>query len=92
LLGDRADDLPLVEASFGAPHEHRIRGEKVKQRITDFELDDESHWRAVLECGHRQHVRHDPPLRSREWVLTDAGRREKIGLELECRKCDENVE
>ena len=81
-----------MEARFGTTHEHRIRREEVKRRITDFELDEESHWRAVLVCGHRQHVRHDPPLRSREWVLSDEGRRGKIGLELECRKCDEEVE
>jgi hypothetical protein len=61
----------------------------MRRRIVDFELDDDGHWRAVLDCGHRQHVRHDPPLTTREWVLTEAGRREKIGLELECRKCDE---
>ena len=64
----------------------------MNQRITDFELDDESHWRAVLECGHRQHVRHDPPLRNREWVLTLEGRRERLGAVLDCRKCDEETE
>lgn len=81
-----------MEAGLGTPHQHGLRREEVKQRITDFELDEESHWRALLECGHRQHVRHDPPLRSREWVLTKEGRRERVGLELECRKCDEESE
>jgi len=61
----------------------------MKQRIKGFDKDDEDHWRAILECGHRQHVRHDPPLTKREWVLTQDGRDSRIGLELECKRCDE---
>ncbi|HEX2640071.1 MAG TPA: DUF3565 domain-containing protein [Pyrinomonadaceae bacterium] len=57
--------------------------------VRDFDQDDEGHWRARLECGHYQHVRHDPPLRTREWVLTEEGRNSRIGDELDCRKCDE---
>jgi hypothetical protein len=57
--------------------------------ITGFDLDDDSHWRARLECGHYQHVRHEPPLRMREWVLTESGRCTRVGAELDCRKCDE---
>ena len=59
----------------------------MKQQIVDFDVDDEGHWRAVLSCGHRQHVRHDPPMTVREWVLTEDGRREKLGIVLECEKC-----
>src|SRR5690349_7654797 len=43
----------------------------MKRKITGFDKDDENHWRAILECGHPQHVRHDPPLSSRPWVLTE---------------------
>ena len=60
----------------------------MKQPIVDFDKDEDGHWRALLECGHRQHVRHDPPLTSREWVLSEEGRRDKLGLKLECRKCE----
>jgi hypothetical protein len=60
----------------------------MKRAITGYDQDDEGAWRAKLECGHYQHVRHDPPLRVREWVLTTAGRDSRIGQELECRKCD----
>jgi hypothetical protein len=63
----------------------------VKQKITGFDQDDELHWRAMLECGHYQHVRHDPPLTVREWTMTEGGREGRIGAELECRKCDEKV-
>lgn len=58
------------------------------RRIVAFELDDEGAWRAELECGHYQHVRHDPPLIRRAWVLTPEGRAEKLGASLECKKCD----
>lgn len=60
----------------------------MKQPIVDFDRDDDGHWRAVLACGHRQHVRHDPPLTVRPWVLTEAGRREHLGIELDCKHCD----
>ena len=60
--------------------------------ITGFEKDDENHWRAILDCGHRQHVRHDPPLSSREWVLTKPGRDSRIGFALNCKRCDEEGE
>jgi len=61
----------------------------MKQHIIGFDQDTENGWRAKLDCGHYQHVRHDPPLRTREWVLTEQGRTSRIGQELECRKCGE---
>jgi hypothetical protein len=61
----------------------------MKQKIVDFDQDDEQHWRAVLACGHRQHLRHDPPLTTRTWVLTPEGRASRVGYELDCKRCDE---
>jgi hypothetical protein len=61
----------------------------VQRKIIGFHQDEEHHWVADLECGHTQHVRHNPPLTSRPWVTTPEGRRERIGLDLECKKCDE---
>ena len=61
----------------------------MRRRIVDYDRDDEGHWRAILDCGHPQHVRHDPPLVTREWVLTEEGRASRLGVELECRRCDE---
>ncbi len=63
----------------------------MKRRIISFEKDADGDWRAALECRHYQHVRHDPPMISREWVTTNEGRAAKIGHELECRKCDEHA-
>ena len=57
------------------------------RRIVGFGQDDEGHWVAQLECGHTQHVRHDPPLVQRPWVLTEEGRRQRLGLSLACAKC-----
>ena len=61
----------------------------MKRKIISFDKDFEGDWRAALECRHYQHVRHDPPLISREWVTNESGRVAKIGQMLECKKCDE---
>jgi len=61
----------------------------MERNITDFHTDKENHWVAELECGHGQHVRHDPPLIYREWVLTEDGRKQRIGQILNCVRCDE---
>ena len=59
------------------------------RKITGFHQDEESDWVAELSCGHGQHVRHNPPWRLRPWVITQAGRDEKLGESLNCRKCEE---
>ena len=61
----------------------------MQQAIVGFHIDEEKHWVAALACGHTQHVRHDPPWQNRPWVLTKQGRKEKLGVMLECNKCDE---
>src|SRR3954470_13597923 len=60
----------------------------MNRAIIAFDQDEAGHWRAILSCGHRQHVRHDPPLVSREWVLSEEGRASRSGYELDCVKCD----
>jgi hypothetical protein len=37
-------------------------------------------------------VRHRPPFSERPWVLTEEGRRAKIGEAIDCRLCDELAE
>lgn len=61
----------------------------VKQKISGFHLDSEQHWVADLVCGHQQHVRHDPPWMQRPWVLSQEGRLSHLGMDLECKRCDE---
>lgn len=60
----------------------------MKQAITGFHKDNEDHWVAELECGHNQHVRHDPPWQVRAWVTTRKGRENRLGHKLDCKKCD----
>jgi hypothetical protein len=60
----------------------------MQQAIVNFALDDDGHWYAILACGHNQHVRHTPPWQNRPWVMTEEGRKEKLGVILECRLCD----
>lgn len=59
-----------------------------KTKIAGFHQDESGDWVADLECGHTQHVRHRPPWEVREWVTREAGRAERIGKEMECKKCD----
>ncbi|RZU42776.1 DUF3565 domain-containing protein [Edaphobacter modestus] len=61
----------------------------MQRAIIGFHQDEENHWVAELECGHGQHVRHDPPWMIREWVTTEQGRVSRTGTQLECRRCDE---
>jgi hypothetical protein len=60
----------------------------MKRRITGFHQDEERHWVAELECGHTQHVRHDPPWVNRPWVTSAEGRASMLGVMLDCRPCD----
>jgi hypothetical protein len=61
----------------------------VKRKIIAFHTDENDDWVADLDCGHGQHVRHDPPWQIRSWVVTEEGRRTRLGAELDCKKCDE---
>lgn len=56
--------------------------------MVGFTTDEQGHWVALLGCGHRQHVRHDPPLVERLWVTTPEGRAGRIGQTLDCIRCD----
>jgi hypothetical protein len=63
----------------------------VNRRIVGFHQDDLGDWVAELECGHDQHVRHDPPWTNRPWVTTPDGRNATLGQTLACRKCDQGA-
>ncbi len=61
----------------------------MERAIVGFEQDELGDWRAILACGHRQHVRHNPPFVDRAWVLTEEGRSRFLGVTLACKACDE---
>lgn len=56
--------------------------------ITGYHQDPEGEWVAELDCGHGQHVRHDPPWQERDWILSESTRREHLGTVLDCRLCN----
>lgn len=60
----------------------------MEQAITGYHKDDHEDWVAELQCGHCQHLRHDPPWQVRPWVTSGKGRKEHIGHKLDCKKCD----
>lgn len=60
----------------------------MKRPITGYGVDQQGDWFAVLACGHPQHVRHQPPFINRPWVTTTSGRKNRLGHELNCLRCD----
>ena len=60
----------------------------MNQPIAGYHKDEEDDWVANLQCGHFQHVRHNPPFVNRPWVITEAGRNSMLSHELNCKKCD----
>jgi tellurite methyltransferase len=60
----------------------------MRRLITAFKIDKHGDWVAFLSCGHRQHVRHRPPFEERPWVITEIGRRDKLGMPMDCIRCD----
>lgn len=60
----------------------------MQRPITGFHRDELGDWVAELRCGHGQHVRNQPPLVSRPWVLTEDGRASRLGVPLDCVRCD----
>jgi tellurite resistance-related uncharacterized protein len=61
----------------------------MERKIVGFGVDEVGDPVAELDCGHRQHVRHNPPLSERVWVLTENGRNSKLGQFLNCVRCDQ---
>jgi tellurite methyltransferase len=60
----------------------------VERRIVGFERDDADDWVALLDCLHRRHVRHRPPLWPAPWVDDDVARQQQIGAPVACPLCD----
>jgi len=60
----------------------------VERAITGYHRDGDGDWIAELSCGHGQHVRHRPPFQLRPWVLSGEGRTTRLGVTLDCLRCD----
>lgn len=61
----------------------------MEQPIIGYDQDELGDWRAILACGHRQHVRHNPPFVNRPWAPTEEGRCRFLGAPLDCVRCDD---
>lgn len=79
-----ADRTPSISENVSTARSNS----QMKQPIVGYHQDEEGHWVAELRCGHGQHVRHDPPLQTRAWVMTDEGRASRLGVELDCLHCE----
>lgn len=60
----------------------------MKRTITGFRTDSDGDWVALLDCGHPQHVRHNPPFTNRPWIVTEEGRDSRLGKMLDCVRCN----
>lgn len=59
----------------------------LKSRISGFHQDEFKDWVAELDCGHSQHMRHDPPWQSRPWVIKRSERDQRLGELIACKQC-----
>lgn len=59
----------------------------VPRRILGFARDEVGDWTAALDCGHRRHVRHRPPLSSYPWIEDPEQRERHVGERIECGRC-----
>jgi hypothetical protein len=76
---------PTSKGTRLKPMQAKVPG--MMQKIVDFHMDESRDWVADLQCGHQQHVRHNPPWTHRHWVTTPQGRLEHVGQELHCLAC-----
>ncbi|MEM9459869.1 MAG: DUF3565 domain-containing protein [Myxococcota bacterium] len=42
-----------------------------------------------LDCGHRRHVRHRPPLSDAPWVADEQAAWSRVGQSIECLRCEQ---
>ncbi len=59
----------------------------VARAIVRFASDADRTWIAELDCGHRRHIRHRPPLANYPWIGDDTARAAKVGAPIECSRC-----
>ncbi|HUX83356.1 MAG TPA: DUF3565 domain-containing protein [Halothiobacillus sp.] len=62
-----------------------------RRAIRSFHRDVLGDWYALLECGHRQHTRHNPPWTNRAWVESSFGRMTMLDTLLPCPHCAQLV-
>ena len=58
----------------------------VARTMLSFSRDGDA-WIAQLDCGHRRHIQHRPPLSSYPWVDDPNSRATHVGQSIECGRC-----
>ena len=59
----------------------------MQRTILQFEQDEEEQWRVVLDCGHKRHLRHDPPRENRPELSDPRTRESAVGKTIDCGRC-----
>ncbi len=59
----------------------------VPRTIVAFTRDQANEHVAWLDCGHRRHIRHRPPLSSYPWIDDEHERTAHLGASIECGRC-----
>lgn len=65
---------------------HRLKATPEVATVS-FERETDGVFIAHLACGHRQHIRHNPPFQEAAWVATEEGRQAHLGMRLPCPLC-----
>ena len=60
----------------------------MERQVTGFHQDEEGAPGRRTGVWHYPHVHHDAPWECRPWVVTPEGRRCRLGMRLNCVKCD----
>lgn len=60
----------------------------MQRRVVGFTVDDEGDRVVLLDCHHRQHVRHQPPFRLAPWIEDATERERRVGTPWPCPLCD----
>jgi tellurite methyltransferase len=60
----------------------------IDRQILDIEAESADSCVAALDCGHRRHIRHRPPLERHPWILDPAERAARVGQRIECGRCE----
>ncbi len=68
-----------------------VTGSPVPRLIAGFRRDGAQVVVLALDCGHRRHVRHRPPLSEHRWVLDDDAVRARLGEPIECLRCTQRL-
>jgi hypothetical protein len=61
----------------------------MQRRIVGYDVDESGERVAILDCGHPQHIRHNPPFTNRPWTTTEEGCSSMLGKPLNCVRCEE---